>query len=677
MKAKLYKLIPYFIILILSLLGCVIVFYSGLNRGDDYSFHIANIYDEYVSLKNGHDISPISGNLAMGLGYGKGLFYSPLPHLVVRLFGILFDVFGISLMTTYKFVIVLSVFISGIFMYRFGLHFTKNNKVCALLASACFILYPYRLFDAFARLAFAEFFSIMFLPLFFMGLYDITHFEDKESINILAFLEIVFGASLLFMSHNTTSVFAFIFGFIYLLCHIVKIIKSFRYKKYIIYTISSIILILGICMFIMVTQMELLNTGIYTISNRSRMWTDIAHVINRTNEEFDFSGFVNIPYITKNFGAYLSMTRLIVEIIIFIVASSLYIIIDLALREMEKLHYFHLAISTAIMFLIIFMFGCRVEIYYACIITSLLYMYVLYGMTKDDMPKPERKLRSSITMWYCVGSIILLLFMLDNKFVWEHGPDFILYIQFPWRLWALVQIFAAILVGMFAYYINYKQIISLVFVVLVGLLMATNEPLLEKRMTFETDYNNKWYAAMEDELLDRRYALGAQGEYAPYVYFDGNYKSEYANSLYTKIKKEISSGSFSKDDYYFKPVVIKGVGTVEVNYAYAPVYDMDVTIDEDDTIIQIPLFYYPGYKIEATDLTTNNTIIIEGFNIDGLLSFTIDKGSYTIKSDYVGTPLRRTGIVIHILSGFSSIIALVFGIVYRKRRKTQCLKLEK
>ena len=48
----------------------------------------------------------------------------------------------------------------------------------------------------------------MFLPLFFMGLYDVTHLKDK--VTILPFIEVILGGSLLYLSHNITAFYTFI-----------------------------------------------------------------------------------------------------------------------------------------------------------------------------------------------------------------------------------------------------------------------------------------------------------------------------------------------------------------------------------------------------------------------------------------------------------------------------------
>ena len=169
------RVLPYFLILLFSLFGTFVLFHEGIPRGDDFIFHNANILDKYTNLINGKPLSDISGNLALGLGMGGTLFYSPIPHHFVAILGYILNAFGCSLLSVLKFVLINTVFLSGIFMYRFAMHISKNNIVCSLIASAVYIFYPYRLFDAFCRFAFAEAFAFLFIPLFLMGLYDIVN----------------------------------------------------------------------------------------------------------------------------------------------------------------------------------------------------------------------------------------------------------------------------------------------------------------------------------------------------------------------------------------------------------------------------------------------------------------------------------------------------------------------
>ena len=183
----LQRLFPYLIILAISIISTYLVFYRGFGWGSDFEFHFSSMLDKYNTILEKGTFSVISGNLAVGLGVGNGLFYSPLSHIIPVFMAVILKVLGISLLSSFKITFVLNVFLSGVFMYRFAIHFTKDNKIASILASSAYILYPYRLFNAFCRLALAEAFSFLFIPLFLMGLYDITHME-KDKIKLILLL---------------------------------------------------------------------------------------------------------------------------------------------------------------------------------------------------------------------------------------------------------------------------------------------------------------------------------------------------------------------------------------------------------------------------------------------------------------------------------------------------------
>ena len=160
-KAKriLNKISPYALILAFSIIGTYLIFYKGFGWGSDFEFHFSSMLDKYTTILKTGKLSVISGNLAIGLGMGNGLFYSPVSHIVPVFLALILKPLGISLLSAFKITFVLGVFLSGIFMYRFAMHFTRGSIVASLLASACYVIYPYRLFDFFCRGAYAEAFS--------------------------------------------------------------------------------------------------------------------------------------------------------------------------------------------------------------------------------------------------------------------------------------------------------------------------------------------------------------------------------------------------------------------------------------------------------------------------------------------------------------------------------------
>ena len=128
-KNILKKLFPYTVLLFISIISTYLVFYRGFGWGSDLEFHFSSMLDKYNTILEKGSYSAISQDLGVGLGVGNTLFYSPLSHIIPVTVAIIFKVFGMSLITAFKITLVLNVFLSGVFMYRFGLKFTHSNKI--------------------------------------------------------------------------------------------------------------------------------------------------------------------------------------------------------------------------------------------------------------------------------------------------------------------------------------------------------------------------------------------------------------------------------------------------------------------------------------------------------------------------------------------------------------------
>ncbi|MCI5744982.1 MAG: hypothetical protein MR270_01715 [Erysipelotrichaceae bacterium] len=668
MKKRVLSVYPYILIFLFSLMGTYLIFYKGINTGDDYRFHFANIIEQYETLLSKHELSPISGILAMGLGSGTRLFYSPLPHLTVALLSLFMRLYNLGIIAAYKMVIVLTVFISGIFMYRFAMHFSKNNKVASLLAAACFVLYPYRLFDAFCRLAFAEAYSFMFLPLFFMGIYDITHDEKTK---IVSFIEIIIGGSLLFLSHNLTAFFTFLVGIIYLLVNIKSIIIKFKDKRFISYVIISIFTLCGIASIAFISQLELMGLDIYNLTDDVRMWTNIEAVLKRTGQEFDYSGFLNVIYLCSKFKDYITLSSLIVGLIMYIIACIIFVILEFALKEIKRLKNFHLLISSFVLFLCVSLIDVRIEIYLGTIVFELLYLFAIFSKNQTISNKDKKIYKDSL-FWFCIVMIIVMIFMMENKWIWTVLPSIMLKIQFPWRLWAIVQLLVSILVGLIGYYLNYKKCCLVTLSILVGFLIVSNEPLIEKRMVHHVN-NGGWVNEIDYESVNYSSSLGWNKEYLPKVFYQADYQCEYSNSLYYKIVPKLTKNSHYSDqyDYYYEPIILNysNGGNVAVNEAFSPYYDFNVDLNNDGSIIQMPLIYYPGYEICATNTNTNEVITLRGENIDGFVSFTLDQGSYQITTNYVATTARKISYVWFLTSIITLSGMIIYACIFENKKE--------
>ncbi len=382
--------------------------------------------------------------------------------------------------------------------------------------------------------------------------------------------------------------------------------------------------------------------------------------------EIVFSGFINFKWLSTTYSDILTISSLVIGMFMYVIACVVFIIIDNVLAEVKPLKYFHIIPSGLILFGLVSLVSRRLEVYLGTIIFFLLYLFIIYQLKKDEN-KDEEKIYRNILFWYSIGMIIVLLVMMEEDWVWQNLPSFMLNIQFPWRLWALVQLYAAILVGIVAHYVKAKNAVSFALAILVGFLMVANEPLIEKRMDYETN-KNYWVNEVDMNLLDAGTALGFNKEYCPQVFFDKEYRSQYNNSLYYKIAQKLPWDFNNYKDYFYNPVVLEGKGKVVVNEAFSPYYDMEINVETEEALIQMPLIYYPGYEITAIDEKNDKTIVVKGENIDGLVSFSLPTGHYQVNSKYVGTKARKISIVWFGVSLTGTAGMIIYALFFEKKR---------
>ena len=753
-KNYIYKTIPYLIILVCSFFALYILFYEGFPGGDDMSFHFPNIYELFSDLKSGNDYQYISSQISSGFGSGTRLFYSPLPHYSVALLGVIYSWFGLSLMQAFKSVIFITVFLSGIIVYRFGLRITKNKIVPALIISVIFILYPYRLFDFFCRSAFAEGFAIMFIPLFFFGLYDLVYLDKYK---ISTFMKIIFGAGLLFLTHNITAVYTFIFGVLYLLMHIKRLLPKFKDKDYIISGAISIVIIIGMIGFTLFQTYELMNTGNYNLTNGEIMWTTVHHLKSRSHEAMDFSGFLNFSWITQN-NVSPRANVIINFLFIYVLFSIFYFFGSYSMENLEnvfkksknkylnKISRSYLILILSVIYLVLVIKICdRIELTLASII--LILITNLLFLKKEEYVEEEKKIYKDINIWFSILTIAIIILLMNNEDIWGIMPSILRNIQFPWRLWAIFQTILVLLVGsIFRYYSN-KKLLS-ASILATSMLLALNMPLFQKRVTGLSD--GKGYNISSD--VNTQGENGWNKEYYSYKLTDSNYTSEYSNSLNRTIYKffgkppkavddivTIVSGSCQKNTintyggdvymdiststgftfYTYQPYIEEdedggyiftiynkatyktfyGVlsdyngyvsSTIEPGsyilfikykpYSLSPAFlegdviinsrinynKMNVTINTS-SLIQMPLIYYPGYKIYA--YKNGEKIELDAIDVDGLLSFNIDSGDYDIEILYEGTTIRKLSNIYFKISYHGIFILGLYGILIENERR--------
>ncbi|MGN1298647.1 MAG: 6-pyruvoyl-tetrahydropterin synthase-related protein [Candidatus Scatovivens sp.] len=179
---------------------------------DDGIQHISRAYGTLKSIKDGN--FKIITSFTNNFGYSWNLFYGPLTTYGIILLELVFRNFVIA----YKIFVYLLLFLSGITMYKLVYSMTNNRNV-ALLSSAIYVLAPYHITDLYIRNALGEFASFVFIPLVFLGLYNLFNTTDNNY-----YLSI--GAIGLILTHNLSTIITAIFAFIYLIINIRELRKT-------------------------------------------------------------------------------------------------------------------------------------------------------------------------------------------------------------------------------------------------------------------------------------------------------------------------------------------------------------------------------------------------------------------------------------------------------------------
>lgn len=146
-----------------------------LYRGDDLYFHLQRIEGIAVGLRNGEIPVRIQSNWMNGYGYPVSVFYSDGILWIAGVFRLL----GFSLQSAYKCYVIIINGITFAISYFTIRRLFKNEQI-ALVGSVIYLLAPYRLVDIYERAAVGEYTALTFLPLVFVGTYEILFANIKK-----------------------------------------------------------------------------------------------------------------------------------------------------------------------------------------------------------------------------------------------------------------------------------------------------------------------------------------------------------------------------------------------------------------------------------------------------------------------------------------------------------------
>ncbi len=179
MKDKILKNKELIVIIILILVG-LLIGVPLLNQNldvyyDDGIQHIARAYGTLNSFKENILFPNIISSFSNGFGYSWNLFYGPLSAFAIVVISLIFKNFIVA----YKIFVLLCMILSGYFMYKFVYSISQNRNI-SILASILYMTFPYHLTDLYTRNALGEYVSFIFIPLVFLGLYNLFYTTENH-----------------------------------------------------------------------------------------------------------------------------------------------------------------------------------------------------------------------------------------------------------------------------------------------------------------------------------------------------------------------------------------------------------------------------------------------------------------------------------------------------------------
>lgn len=248
---KFKKILPHLIILLGAVIVSIPLLFKNLNiYQDDGVQHICRLIGTWQTLQEGQFLPMIMSKYLNGFGYSWNIFYSPLTAYAP----LLFKIFNISFVNSFKLFLFVVTYLSGLAMYKCTLSFiNKDDEKSKIIASFSAILYmfaPYRLTDMYIRMAVSELTSFIFIPIIFEGLNNILS-KNKKS------YKLAWGTIGLILTHTVVTMYMAIICFIYVAIVIIfKIKNKESVKKQIIEIIKNLAFALVVTSFYLVPLIE-------------------------------------------------------------------------------------------------------------------------------------------------------------------------------------------------------------------------------------------------------------------------------------------------------------------------------------------------------------------------------------------------------------------------------------
>lgn len=632
-KGLFFKSFPIIIVIIASILSGYILMFNGITSGDDRVFHLAQIEDLYLGFKRGY-FNLSTNHTFFGIfaldNYG---YYGPFPHYCAAILLLIFSGVGANSIGVYKATIILFTILNGIFAYLFAMEISKKNRIISAICAVFYVFLPYRMFCGICRQAFSETIALSFIPMIFYAAHRIV---NDEKYNISPYICLILGSSMMILSHPFTALMTAVFGLIYILCNVYKIIVTERWKRVVSNLAISALLIFLLVGVYAILAIQTQNSGIYRLSNNEVMWTTYQHVADSTLNSATFSGFLNFFWIMGTSYTSNKTSLLIFGLFLYFVCVSLMIISDTLIQKAPNSKYYRYIVDLVAVAIIPTIFFQRGEFYIAIGISYLMFLLIsLYNdktlkkkyKLADPNPEIDDKLYKHPEIYYVTGSLLFSLVLTFIGDFWKIMPPIFYSCQFAWRMFGFLYFFLFYLSIIILSQLKKYKWTYLISSSLACFFVLLSMPLFEKREAYENHL--EIFEVADEEWLKTVTYSGAQNEMVPEVFYNNEYKSEYRNSLYSNVRARVRSYSnFIYDiEDYINPVFLTGSGSIQITKLNTPQALFSVNVTSEDALIQFPQFYNDGYYAMYGEMYEWTEVL----NVDGLIAFKLPKGEYEMK----------------------------------------------
>lgn len=622
--------------------GLVLAVVAGLSlityapwaaTGHDSLYHTANITAMAEAMQDGGSLKVLP-EIAKNLGYGSGIFYPQLFHVVAAALANLLSPLTTNLYYSVWLTHWCFLWLSGVFLYilakkilsslrqqknqtrvipassqkrktknkiipvcsqkrkdqeKVGFWGKRKIELIAVLTACFYMTATYHLADIIVRDAQAEVLIFTFIPMVVLGLWYLFRQEPSERWKFYPWF--ILGYTGLFYSHLPLTMYFTILLAIVLVINWRQVFTKRFMGPFWLATAAVILLVLPF----LLPMLEQITAAEYAVYANDTM---SAGGINFSGFLYDYFSFAGISS-----GDGFPIT----------------------------LNFVMLALS----------------------IVAIIYI------KKRSIQLPAKKFVLSLLLVMGVGSVIMML----HIFPWIVMPRIFMMLQFAWRLNVFLIFALSIAAGVGLYLLPVKwQKISLVAGTLFCVVSVMQVNLLENtNKNWHLDYVNLWSnydyypeaeviqaeKAGQDESA-RSYngnnynqsdaslmGMGYQGEYLPVKTW-----RRWDEAMVIGINQEIK--------------VLSGQATVQVEANQTPTLKIKVS-DVDQAKIQLPRLYYVGYQITATYADGQTQKLTYQESELGLIEIAINQDA-EIQIEYTGTELDR---VADALAGATAVTCLV------------------